>query len=153
MRASPSTSFFACIIGAVCGDLLQSRGSTETHTREMSERRLGSYAKSGSVGSSRGSTWRERRHKRHEDRDREREEEQSGLGERSYQAHRTMLGALRHGQFDDRDEELEWLRRLVRDLELEARCRRRRRGQNNRERGSASGGNHYGIRSNQSSSR
>ena len=40
-----------------------------------------------------------------------------------------MLGASGHGQFDERDEELEWLCRLVRDLELEAggRCRRRDR--------------------------
>ena len=44
-----------------------------------------SFAKSGSVGSSRGSTYRERRHKRCEDRDREQEEEQSDIGEGSYQ--------------------------------------------------------------------
>ena len=36
---------------------------------KMSERRSGSYVESGFVGSSRGSTWREQRHKRCEDRD------------------------------------------------------------------------------------
>ena len=62
-----------------------------------------------------------------EDRDREQEEERFGLGERSYQMHRTMSGASRHGQFDERDKELKWLCRLVRDLGLEARGRRQRR--------------------------
>ena len=89
----------------------------------MFERRLGSYAKSGSMGSSRGSTWREQRHKRREDRDREQEEEWSGLGEGSYQTHQIVSGASGLRQFDERDEELKRLRRLVRDLELEARGR------------------------------
>ena len=39
------------------------------------------------------------------------------------QTYRTMLGASEHGQCDGRDQELEQLRRLVRDLELEARGR------------------------------
>ena len=39
------------------------------------------------------------------------------------QTYRTMLGASKHGQCDGRDQELERLRRLVRDLELEARGR------------------------------
>ena len=73
------------------------------------------------MGSSQDSTWRERRQKRREDRERERREEESGLGEGSDQTHRTMSGASGHGQFDERDQELERLRRLVRDLELEAR--------------------------------
>ena len=85
------------------------------------ERRLGSYAESGSVGSSQGSTWREQRHKRREDRNRGQEEERSGLGEGSYQTYRTMSGASGHRQYDERDEELKWLRKLVRDLKLEAR--------------------------------
>ena len=72
----------------------------------MFERRLGSYAKSDSVRSSRGSTWREQRHKRREDRDREQKEVRSGLGEGSYQTHQTILGASGHGQFDEKDEEL-----------------------------------------------
>ena len=87
-----------------------------------------------------------------EDRDREQEEERSGLGERSYQTHRTMSGASGHGQFDERDKELKWLRRLVRDLKLEARGRHQRRDQDNRERRSGNGENHYEIGSNQSSS-
>ena len=47
----------------------------------MSEGRSRDHAESGSVGSSRESTWRERRQKRREDREREQEKEQSGLGE------------------------------------------------------------------------
>jgi len=89
----------------------------------MSEGRSGGHAKSGSIGSSRGSTWQERRQKRREDRERLRGEEESGLGEGSNQTHRTMLGASGHGQRDDRDRKLERLRRLVMDLELEARGR------------------------------
>ena len=50
----------------------------------MSERHSGGHAESGSVGSSRGSTWQERRQKRREDRERELAEEQFGLGEGSY---------------------------------------------------------------------
>ena len=42
-------------------------------------------AESGFAGSSRGSTWRERRQKRREDWERKLAEEQSGLGEGSYQ--------------------------------------------------------------------
>ena len=90
----------------------------------MSEGRSGGHAESGFVGSSWESTWRERRQKRREDREREREEEQSGLGEGSYQTHQKMSGASGHGQFNKRDQELERLRKLVRDLELEARVRR-----------------------------
>ena len=87
----------------------------------------GGHAKSGSVGSSQESTWRERRQKRCEDRERKREEEESGLREGSYQTHRTISGASRHGQFNERNQELEQLRRLVRDLDFEARGRRQRR--------------------------
>ena len=119
---------------------------------KLSKIRSGSYAKSGSVGSSRGSTWWEQRHKRHEDRDRGQEEERSGLGEGSYQTHRTMLGASRHKQFDERDEELEWLCRLVRDLELEAKGGHRRMNRDNREGRSNSRENCSRMGSNQSSS-
>ena len=114
----------------------------------MSERHLGGHAESGSVGSSRGSTWRERRHKRHEDKECEQEEEQSGLGEGSYQTHRTLSGALGYGQFDERDEELEWLHRLVRDLELKAKGRHQRRDRDDQERRDGSEGNQYGEGSN-----
>ena len=71
------------IIGIVCGNLLQSRGSAETHTQKMSGKRSEGSAESGLVGSSRRSTWRERRQKRREDRESEHKEEQSGLGEGS----------------------------------------------------------------------
>ena len=88
---------------------------------KMSERCSGSHAESGLVGFSQGSTWREQRHKRHENRNCGQEEEQFDLGEWSYQTYRTMSGASGHGQYDERDEELERLRKLVRNLELEAR--------------------------------
>lgn len=123
-------------------------------TREkMSWRRSRSDAESGSVGSSRRSSWREHRLKRREDRDHEREEEWSDLGEGSYQTQRTVSSASRHRRFDERDEELERLRRLVRDLELEVENRHRKRARDNRERRSDARGDRYGMESNQSGSR
>ncbi|XP_065628557.1 uncharacterized protein LOC136067131 [Quercus suber] len=92
----------------------------------------GGNAESGSAGSSRGSTLRERRQKRREDLAYEHLEERSGLGEGSYQTRRTASHASRHRQPDARDEELERLRRLVQELELEARNERRRVGQDDR---------------------
>ena len=89
----------------------------------MSGRHSGSYAKSGSRGSSRGSSWREMRYKRDEDQRYKQEEEHFGPGERSFQAYQSMLDAFEHEHFDKRDEELKRLHRLVRDLELEARGR------------------------------
>ena len=62
----------------------------------MSEGRSGDNAESGSIGSSRGSTWQERRQKRREDRECEREEEQSGPGKGSYQTLQTVSGATEH---------------------------------------------------------
>ena len=100
----------------------------------MSEGRLGGHVESRSVGSFWDSTWWERRIKRREDRERERREEESGLGKGSDQTHQTMSSAPGHGQFDEIDQELERLRRLVRDLELEARGWRQRRDRDNRER-------------------
>ena len=70
---------------------------------KMSEGRSGGHTKSGSVGSSRGSTWWERRHKRHEDRECEQEDEQFGLRKGSYQTHQTISGASGHMQFEERD--------------------------------------------------
>ena len=75
----------------------------------------------GLLGDPRG---RNKDKKRREDREREREEEQSSLREGSYQTRRMISGASGHGQFEKRDQEVEWLRRLVRDLELEARDKR-----------------------------
>ena len=92
----------------------------------MSEGHSGSHAESGSVGSSQGSTWWERRQKRREDRERERVEEQSGLGEGSYQTLRMVSSATGHNQHEERDQEIERLRRLVRDFELEEKNRRQR---------------------------
>ena len=61
-------------------------------------------------------------------------EERSGLGEGSDQTHRTVSGVSVHRQYDDRDRELERLRRLVMDLELEVRGRRQERNRNLRQR-------------------
>ena len=121
MRSSPTTSFPVRTIGAYRGAILQSCGSTEAYTREMSEGHSGGQAKSGSVGSSRDSTWWKRRQKRRQDRKHKRREEESSLREGSDQTHQTMSNASGHGQRDERDQELERLHRLVRDLELEAR--------------------------------
>ena len=96
----------------------------------MSEERSGGRALSSSMGSSRGSTWRERRQKWREDREHPRGEERSGLGEGSAQTHRTVSGVSAHRQYDDRDRELERLRRLVMDLELEARGQSHERNRN-----------------------
>ena len=89
----------------------------------MSEGHSRDHAKGGSVRSSQGSTWLERRQKRHEDREREREEEQSGLGEGSYQTLQTVSGTTKDERHKERDREIKQLRRLVRDFELEARNR------------------------------
>ena len=107
----------------------------------MSEGRSGGRAQSGSVGSSQGSMWRQRRQKGRKDRERLRGEEESGLGEGSDQTRRTVSGVSGHGQYDDRDRELEWLRRLVMDLELEVRGQRQERDRNRRQRRNDSTGN------------
>ena len=57
-----------------------------------------------------------------------------------------MSGVLGHGKFDERDEELENLHRLVRDLKLEAKGVRWRRDRDDQEEGSTSGGGHYRVR-------
>ena len=127
IRLSPESQLWGRIIGAVCGDLLQSCGLVRTRVEgEMSEGHSGSHAESGSVGSSQGSTWWERRQKRREDRERERVEEQSSLGEGSYQTLRMVSSATGHNQHEERDQEIERLRRLVRDFELEEKNRRQR---------------------------
>ena len=83
MKLDPLISFSVCIIGAHRGAILRSCGLTETQTREMSQGCSGGHTESGSIGSSRGSTWLERRQKRREDREHLREEEEFGLGEGS----------------------------------------------------------------------
>ena len=69
LRPGPLSRGWVCTIGAICRDLLHSCGSAEIRAGEMSEIKSGSYAESGSGRSSRGSTWRERRQKRREDRE------------------------------------------------------------------------------------
>ena len=101
----------------------------------------GGQAESGFVRSSRDSTWLERRQKKREDREHERRGDKFGLGEGSDQTYRIMSGASRRGQLDERDQELEWLCRLVRDLKLEARGWYQRRDRDNRERRDGSVGN------------
>ena len=49
-----------------------------------------------------------------------------------------------HGQFEERDQKVERLRRLVRDLELEARGGRQRRDRDNQEIRDGSVGNRCG---------
>ena len=119
----------------------------------MSEGCSGDHAESGSVGSSRGSTWQERRQKRREDKERKREKEQSGLEKRLYQTLQMISGAIEHGRFEEKDREVEQLRKLVRDFKLEARNRRQQRDQDNQERRDDNVGDHDGGESSQSSSR
>ena len=97
---------------------------------KMSERRSGDHAETGSVGSSRGSSWRKHRQKERKDREYDQREEMSGTGEGSYQTQRTVSGATGRRQREERDEELERLRRLVSGLELEVRGKHRRRDKN-----------------------
>ena len=118
----------------------------------MSERHSRSYAESGSRGSSWGSSWQERSYKKDEDPRYEQAEEHFGPEEGSFQTYRSMSGASVHECFDRRDEELKRLRRLVRDLEIEARGRRRRRNHEKHANGSTSIGSSHGKASHQSGS-
>ena len=117
---------------------------------KISEGCSGDHVESRSIGSSRGSTWQERRQKRREDRERKREEEQSALGEGLYQTFQTVSSAMEHERHDERDREIEWLRILVRDFELEARNRCQRRDQENQQRRDDNAGDHDGGESSQS---
>ena len=119
----------------------------------MSESHSGDHAGTGSVGSSRESSWRERRQKERKDRGHDQQEVISGTGEGSYQTQRTVSGATGRRQREKWDEELERLRKLVRGLELEVRGRRRRGDKNDRQQEVGIGENRYGERSNQSGPR
>ena len=119
----------------------------------MSGECSGGHAESGSVGSSQESIWQEKRQKRRENREHERREEEFGLRKGSNQIHRTMSGTSGHRQFDEKDQELEQLCRLVKDLELEARGWRQGRDRDNQERKDGSMGNRGEDESNQSDSR
>ena len=89
----------------------------------MSERHLGDHAGTGSVGFSQGSSWRERRQKEQEDRGHDQQEVMSDIGKGSYQTQRTVSGATGQRQKEERDKELEWLRRLVVNQEASRRLR------------------------------
>ena len=69
-----------------------------------------------------------------------------------YQTHQTISSTSRRERFDGRDEKLERLCRLVRDLELDARSRHRRRDHEELEEGSASVWGCYGEGSHRSGS-
>ena len=116
----------------------------------MSKNHSGDHAGTGSVGSFRGSSWRERRQKEREDRGHDQLEEMSSMGEGSYQTQLTVSGATGRRQREERDEELERLYRLVRGLELEVRGKRRGGDRNDRQQEDGIGGNRYKEGSNQS---
>ena len=69
-----------------------------------------------------------------------------------FQTYWILSGNSGREHFDRWDEELECLRKLVRDLELEARSRRQRRDREERADGSTSVEGRYGERSHQSGS-
>ena len=56
-KPGPRSQIWVHIIGAICGNLLRSCGSTETHTGKMFEGQSRSEAENGSGRSSQGSTW------------------------------------------------------------------------------------------------
>ena len=142
-KLGPLSRSWVRTIGVVCGNLLHSCSSAGVCVRKMSRRHLESYAESGSRGSLRGSSWRERRPKRDEDHRYEQEKDHSSLGEESFRTYRLMSGTSGYEHFEKRDEELERLHKLVRDLELEARCRRQKRDREERvERSASLGGSH-----------
>ena len=83
------------------------------------------------------------RHKRDEDQRYKKEEEHSSPGEGLFQAYQSMLDASGHERFDRKDEELERLHRLVKDLKLEARGRCQRRNREEHTEGLASVGSSH----------
>ncbi|XP_050264077.1 uncharacterized protein LOC126708323 [Quercus robur] len=119
----------------------------------MSERNSGDHAGTGSVGFSQGSSWRERKQKERKDRGHDQQKVMSDIGKGSYQTQRMISSATGQRQKEERDKELEWLRRLVRGLELEVRGRRRRGDRNDRQQEVGIGGNRYEEGSNQSGPR
>lgn len=89
----------------------------------MADQRLISFADSQFGGSSKGSSWRERRQKRDQDYRYEEHGEQVDSGEGSSQLYRSTSYIPEHEQYDRRDQELECLHKQVRDLKLEVRGR------------------------------
>ena len=104
----------------------------------MSKWHSTSYAANGSRGSYWGFSWREKRYKRNEDWSCERGREHCGSKEGSSQTYRSMSDIPEHEHHDRRDQELERLCRMVRDLELEVRGRRRWRNRDEHAKGSVS---------------
>lgn len=80
-------------------------------------------------------------------------EEHSGSREGSSQTYRSASKVPEQGHFDRRDQDLECLRRLVRNMELEVLDRHRRRNQGESPVGSVSVGGSRGKASYQSDSR
>ena len=109
----------------------------------MTERRSGDRVGTGFEGSSRGSSRREHRQKERENRRHDQLEVMSDTGEGLYQTQRMVSGATGRRRREERDEEVERLRRLVRGLELEVRGRRRGGDRNDRQQEDRIGGNRY----------
>ena len=83
-------------------------------------------------------SWWERRYKRNEDHRRERDEGPISSGEGSSQTYQLASDVFEQKQCDKRDQELERLCRMVRDLELEVQGRRQRRDRDKLPEGSVS---------------
>ena len=67
----------------------------------------------------------------------------SDTGEGLYQIQQMVSGATGCRRREEQDEEVEWLHRLVRGLELEVRGRRRGGDKNDRQQEDGIGGNRY----------
>ena len=118
----------------------------------MSDHHSASYANNGSGGLYRSSSWQERRHKRNEDRRHKQDGECSSSGEGSSQTYRSTSKVLEQEHHDKRDQALEHLYRLVRDLELEVCGRHRRMNRDESSEGSISDRDSHGEVSHQSGS-
>ena len=93
------------------------------------------------------------RHKRNENRRYDWNGEHSGSGEGSSQTYRSTSKIPKQKHRDRRDQELECLHKLVRDLELEVRNRHQKRNHDKSLEGSVSVGDNRREASHQSSSR
>ena len=91
-------------------------------------------------------------HKRNADRRHKWDGEHSGLREGLLQTYRSAFEVPEQEQRDRRDQKLEHLCRLVRDLELEVQGRHQRRNHNESPKGLVSAGVSYGEASRQSGS-
>ena len=114
-------------IGDVCRDLIQSCSFDRSYLKSMSNHHSEIYASSGFGGLSRGLSWRERRHKRNKDRRYEWGEEHSGSRKGSSQTYQLASKVFKQRHLDRLGQDLECLRRLFRNLELEVRGRHQRR--------------------------